>query len=243
MASAEDVLAENLKEALKQAHRHIVFATSAALFLLLLVAGQWDAAATKQVRVPLIDADVEGGLARIVVSVAYFVSGCLANLAVWRARKIMWRLRNSPSLREAVLTYPSIPTITRTGFRITALLFPIMLFFAATLPFVSVLPRNSAQGLVFTVVLLSVPYLALIALLWYPLGTTKYELTDKSLAKLAELKVPKQTLDKLKPLVNQEFPNLDRFLEALKGTAGQIEPATHVTLIQVWASEEAVFED
>ena len=236
MAQPEDALAENLKEALKQAHRHLVFATSAALFLLLLAANQTASDIT------FFQVKADPGLARILVAVAYFGSGYLAWMAISRARRIMWRLREAAELREAVLTYPSIPTIINALVRLIALLLPVFLFLAGTIPFLD-LSQKADRGLLLIIVLLSAPYFVLAYQLRYPLGKAKYKLTETSLKALEKQGVPSGTLEKLGALLNQEFPNRDRFQEALDKAAGRIEPMKHKVAIMVWASDEEVFED
>jgi hypothetical protein len=239
--SPQDVLAENLKEALKQAHRHLVFATSAALFLLLLAAGE--APPTGLKGIPILEVEVDPGLARIIAAVAYFVSGYLALFAVFRARRIMWRLREWPELREAVLMYPSIPTTILRLFRMAALLLPVLLFLAATVPSTFKMEAQDARGWLLAILLLSAPYVVLMRKLWYPLAKTKYKLTSQALEELGRRGLPPRILEQLRPMLDQEFPNRDSFIEGLRKSAGRMESVTHTALILAWASDEEVFED
>ena len=245
MAAPEEILADNLKEALKEAQKRIVFGTGAALFLLLLVVQDWwREDGVKTIDVPIVGVSADRTLAGILAAVAYFISGYLASLAVGRAQRIIRRLDTLPQLREAVLMYPSIPTIITTVKRIAALFLPILIFIASSV-LVLFMARDKDIGWALLVItfLLSSPYILLIQQLRYPLSEVKYKLTEKSLKDLQDEGVKDEVMKKLKVLKDKEYPNRDRFLDALQGAVGKGQPPPITRLILAKACEEEGLEN
>src|SRR5687767_4400753 len=109
MASREDILVENLKEALSRAHRNIVLGTTAALTFLLLVIPEWKGGPGDPVKI--YDLQAPRVFAEVVAAATYCISGFLAYLAVLRAHRIKERLDSVPHIREAALMYPALPAI------------------------------------------------------------------------------------------------------------------------------------
>jgi hypothetical protein len=243
MATADDILADSLKEATRQAHRHIVFGTSAALFLLLLAVQDWWGGGEKSIKVPFVDVSASRALAEAIAGVAYFISGYLAYLAVSRARRIMRRLDTAPDLREAVLMYPSIPTIVITGARIAALILPVLIFLASTIPFLFMLTGDLWQALLVIIGLANTPWILLIQQLRYPLSRVRYRLTAQGLDRLKAGGVQDDLLTRLKSLQDTEYPNRDEFLRALQKTVGSISSGKVRRFILVCACEEDGIED
>jgi hypothetical protein len=245
VATHEDILADTLKEAVKEAHSRIVFGIGAALFLLLLVIPDWAGKGEKDIKVPLIDVSADRVLVEILAGVAVFISGYMAYIAVSRTRRIMRRLSSVPHLREAVLLYPSIPTIILPLARLSAVALPPLLLLSATVPAMFMAPQGSEKvsGLIFVTLILNVPYILLMRQLWYPLGEVKYTLNALSFDNLAKDGVPAEVLEKLRPLEGKVYPNRDRFLAALRREAGEVKPVKVLRWILLSASEEEEFED
>jgi len=243
MANQDDILADNLKEALRQAHKHIVFGTSASLFLMLLVIQDWWESGEKNIKIPLIDVSAPSWLAEAIACAAYFVSGYLAYLAVTRARRIMGRLRFLPQIREAVLMYPSIPTIIITGTRIAAIALPVLIFLTSTVPFLFTMTGDSWQGLLLFIFILCTPWVLLIQQLRYPLSEIKYKLTERSFQQLLAGGVPDDVLTKLQVIRDKEYPNRDQFLDALQRAAGKAQLTRITGLILTHACEEEGIEN
>lgn len=263
MAAPEDILTDNLREALREAHKRIVFGTGAALFLLLLAVQDWQSGSASQaITVPVVGVDADRTMAKIIAAVAYFIAGYLAYLAISRARRIKRRLDSSPKLREAALMYPSIPTIIHTGPRIWALSLPILIFLAATAPSLFMLEEVEHGFLLFFVILaLSTPYVLLIIELRYPLSEVKYKLTEKSLKQLGQDGVRAAVLNKLGAIQDKEYLNRDLFQKALTAAVkkeqptpeggeptaaavGKVQPTLQEErLILAWACEEPGLED
>jgi hypothetical protein len=231
MPSAEDILVDNLREALKDAHRQIVFGTGAALFFLLLVIQDvWGGGQGGAIVLPLVGVQADRSFAEIIAAVAYFIAGYLAYLAVSRVLRIKARLQSAPQLREAVLMYPSIPTLILTGARIGALLLPVVIFVGG---FVPILVRmgwtDETYGLAWVAVMLSAPYILLVRELRYPLSEVKYKLTTESLERMRSSVTP-ELIAKLAAIEDREYKNRDLFVKALKGAVGR-EPAPDVSRI------------
>ena len=242
MATAEDILADCLKEATKEAHRQIVFGTSTSLFLLLLVIQDWWGSGEKTIKVPFIDVSASRALVEAIAGSAYCISGYLAYLAISRARRIMRRLHAAPEVREAVLMYPSIPTIVLTGTRIAAIALPVLIFLASTVPFLFMIKGDTWQALLFIILVASTPWILLIKQLRYPLSEIKYRLSEQALKALPAKGVPDDIVNKLQALQDKEFPNRDEFLDALHKTVGSIS-AKVTRLILTCACEEEGIED
>ena len=242
MATAQDILADNLKEATKEAHRHIVFGTSTSLFLLLLVIQDWWGSGENTIKVPFIDVSASRALVEALAGSAYFISGYLAYLSVSRARRIMHRLHAAP-IREAVLTYPSIPTIVIMGIRIAAIALPALIFLASTVPFLFMIKGDKWQALLLIIFIASTPWILLIQQLRYPLSQIRYRLTEQSLKTLRASGVRDDLVNKLQALQDKEYPNRDEFLHSLHKTVGSISSVKVTRLILTCACEEEGIED
>jgi hypothetical protein len=243
MADPEDILADNLKEAIKDAHRHIVFGIGTSLFLLLLVIQDRWGSADKTIKVPFVDVNAERAIVQAIAGAAYFISGYLAYLGVLRARRIMGRLQTSPQLREAALMYPAIPTIIISGTRIAAIVLPAVLFLASTAPFLFTLKDDRWQALLFVMILASAPWILLVQQLRYPLSEITYKLTTQSLARLEKAGVEESVVKRLKPLVDQEYPNREQFLDALQKIVAQKLSPRVTRLIRIVACDEEGLEN
>ena len=243
MATPQDILADNLREAIKRTQTHITFATAAALFLLLLVVHDWTKVAKSTITVPIIRVETDRFFAEVLAAVTYFISGYLAYFSISRAKLIMGRLQSAPEVREAALMYPSIPTIIRTDMRITALLVPVLLFLASTVPFFFLTGGDKWQGLLLVIVLFSSPYVFLIQKLRYPLGVIKYKLTEHAMGDLRASALSKALVSKLETLQDKEYSNRDLFLQALEELVGKIEPPSHRRFILICACDEEAIEN
>lgn len=243
MAAPEDILADNLREAIKEAHRHIVFGTSTSLFLLLLVLQDRWGSADKTVNVPFIAVSADRAIVQAIAGAAYFVSGYLAYLAIARARRIMGRLQASPQLREAVLMYPAIPTIILTGARIAAVVLPALLFLASTIPFLFTGTAGTRQALLFMMVIVSTPWVLLVQQLRYPLSEITYKLTEDSLKQLGARGVPVDVVSGLEAIRGKEYPNREQFLAALQKAVGTAPPPRMTRLILAVACDEEGLEN
>ena len=247
MAAPEDILVDNLKEALREAHKYIVLGTGVALFLLILSIQDLRGTGTvSPVEIPIVKISAERSLTELISVAIYFISGYMAYLAVSRIERIKVRLHSWPEIRKAALTYPSIPTINITWARMGAAILPALLFSAALL--VIFIPRlkdvkDSLLPIIFFVLALSSPYILLIQLLRYPLGETSYKITKTSLDNLKEEGVPPDVLDQLSMIVDAEYTNKPLFLKALKNKIGRKQTDKFRRNILRHASSEEHIED
>jgi hypothetical protein len=125
MADPQDILVSNLKDALNQLQRHMVFGLGSSLFLVTLAA-TGSGGAARDVRVPgeFIPVPIPLSAAVSVVVAAFWIAGLLATITVSRANAIVDLLRASPAVLGAALTYPSIPTTKVHGPRIGLAILP-----------------------------------------------------------------------------------------------------------------------
>lgn len=124
---ARQELVENLKEAIRLLQRYLVSSLMAAGAFAALAWAPVDVVQVEQLPVP-----VSRGAALLLLGAVYFVTGLLASLTLARAKRICLLLRQSadPFLVEAVLMYPSIPTMKVHGPRVGLSLLPAVLVVA-----------------------------------------------------------------------------------------------------------------
>ena len=127
-AEAKKELVENLKEAIRLVQRYLVSSLMAAGAFAALA---WAPVDVVQVEVQL-PVPIPRGAALLLLGAVYFVTGLLASLTLARAKRICLLLRQStdPLLTEAVLMYPSIPTMKVHGPRVGLSLLPPVLVVA-----------------------------------------------------------------------------------------------------------------
>ncbi len=127
-ADASKELVDNLKEAIRLLQRYLVSS--------LMAAGAFAALAWAPVEVVQVEMQlpvpISRGAALLLLGAVFFVTGLLASLTLARAKRICLWLRQStdPLLIEAVLTYPSIPTMKVHGPRVGLSLLPAVLIVA-----------------------------------------------------------------------------------------------------------------
>lgn len=119
---ARKELVENLKEAIRLLQRYLVSSLMAAGAFAALA---WAPVDVVQVEMQL-PVPISRGAALLLLGAVYFVTGLLASLTLSRAKRICLSLRQStdPLLIEAVLMYPSIPTMKVHGPRVGLSLLP-----------------------------------------------------------------------------------------------------------------------
>ncbi|NKQ35074.1 MAG: acetylxylan esterase [Chloroflexi bacterium] len=128
----EDILVENLRTALDRIQGYMVWGIGSALFLVLLVEATPRLVETgERVELPGGFLGTNPQLAGAVVLTVYWVSGFMASYTLSRAERIVEKLRSSPKILDAALTYPSIATTRIHAPRIGAALLPAVLFFIA----------------------------------------------------------------------------------------------------------------
>ena len=161
MADPKDILISNLKEALNQLQRYMVFGLGTSLFLLTLAGTEPGRLSgdSPGIKLPgeLLPVPVSLSVAVSVVVSAYWVAGWLATIMVSRANHIVERLRDSPELLEAALTYPSIPTTRVHGPRIGLAILPALFVGIA----VFITSRQDSSKKVFALIMLALPYIVL----------------------------------------------------------------------------------
>ena len=125
---ARKELVENLKEAIRLLQRYLVSSLMAAGAFAALA---WAPVDVVQIQMPL-PVPISRAVALLLLGAVYFVTGLLASLTLARANRICLLLRQStdPLLIEAVLMYPSIPTIKVHGPRVGLSLLPPVLVVA-----------------------------------------------------------------------------------------------------------------
>ena len=114
-------LVENLKEAIRLLQRYLVSSLMAAGAFAALAWAPVDVVQVEQLPVP-----ISRGAALMLLGAVYFVTGLLASLTLDRANRICLLLKQSTDalLIEAVLIYPSIPTMKASGPRVGLSLLP-----------------------------------------------------------------------------------------------------------------------
>jgi hypothetical protein len=119
---ARKELVENLKEAIRLLQRYLVSSLMAAGAFAALA---WAPIDVVQVEMQL-PVPISRGAALLLLGAVYFVTGLLASLTLARAKRLCLLLGQStdPLLTEAVLMYPSIPTINVPGPRVGLSLLP-----------------------------------------------------------------------------------------------------------------------
>ena len=118
---AREELVENLKEAIRLLQRYLVSSLMAAGAFAALAWAPVDVVRVEQLPVP-----ISRGAALLLLGAVYVVTGLLASLTLARAKRIRLLLSQSTDalLIEAVLMYPSIPTIKVPGPRVGLSLLP-----------------------------------------------------------------------------------------------------------------------
>ena len=122
-ADATKELVENLKEAIRLLQRYLVSSLMAAGAFAALAWAPVDVVHVEQLPVP-----ISRVAALMLLGAVYFVTGLLASLTLDRANRICLLLKQSTDalLIEAVLIYPSIPTMKASGPRVgLSLLAPV----------------------------------------------------------------------------------------------------------------------
>ena len=120
-------LVENLKEAIRLLQRYLVSSLMAAGAFAALAWAPVDVVRVEQLPVP-----ISRVAALLVLGAVYFVTGLLASLTLARANRICLLLSQSmdPLLIQAVLMYPSIPTMRVYGPRVGLSLLPALFVIA-----------------------------------------------------------------------------------------------------------------
>lgn len=244
----EDILVENLKAALRAAHQYIIWGTGTALFLLILVFQDWrGTGVAAAIKLPAIGVDAGRSTVELIAAVGCFLLGYMAYLAVYRIKRIKWRLRYWPEIRKAALTFPSIPTINSGAMRIGAVILPAMLFFTALIfIFLPQIKEDTTNAIIVISFALgmSSPYILLaVLLLRYPIGEVTYQVTKLSLDRLKQEDVPAEVLEKLKEMTDIEYPNRPMFLKALVKTMGGLKADKYKREILHHSCDEEAIED
>ena len=129
MANKDDILIHNLRDALQQAQRYILWGILCSLLALLLSidAPQLTVSGGK-VDLPHVGT-INPGSAAMILMVAYFVLGLLANSAISQIRKIITMI-DKEFIAHYTLTYLSVVTISNGFIRLGAILLPPVLLVA-----------------------------------------------------------------------------------------------------------------
>ena len=108
MGDTDQLLKENLIEALKQVHQYIVLGLGTSVSALALALKTTAVGAESSVTVPGTFVAVDPQAARAVLLAVCFVAGAMAYYSADAANRIARRMKTSPELLEAAATYPSI---------------------------------------------------------------------------------------------------------------------------------------
>src|SRR6266850_3189834 len=132
MPSADDILANNLGDALGQAQKFVFSGIVSAALLVLLSFDSPELISLKQkIKVERFG-EVAPGMAAIILWLTYLISGFLANAAITRITDITSRI-NSDEMTKAMLTRFSIVTLESATLRVSAaLLAPVLLLISYT---------------------------------------------------------------------------------------------------------------
>ncbi len=156
MATPEEVLADNLREALAGLQKMLLLGTAAAIAYMLLAMAPPAAPTSPGVSFAV--------MASLMVAL---VAGAMAYVGALQAQRVAVRLRRSTALHNAVVTFPSVATLPETVPRLFFAGAPGVMLSAGTyLAFVTAQPGPTTWALA---VLVSLPYLALVVELKRPL--------------------------------------------------------------------------
>ena len=122
----DELLKENLIEALKQVHQYVVLGLGTSVSALAL-AVRTSATGEPGITVPGTFVAVDPRAARAVLLAVCCLAGMMAYYSADAANVIAQRLKTSPDLLEAVCTYPSFATSRYPGVRYIAALLPLVL--------------------------------------------------------------------------------------------------------------------
>ena len=161
-------------------------------------------------------------IAVVFVLSAYWISGVLSVMTLNRAIKIIRLLRNSPSLLQAILTYPSIPTMDQYLLRMGMAFTPFIL--VAVVVLMSDLRPESFDQLGFVIVLLS-PYFVLAG--EFPSGVAERDYYDRM---VSAYPIHPELFDRL----YQDWSTLERF-QRTRGVLRLMAGVIH----QLWMRNDA----
>jgi hypothetical protein len=126
--SREDILLDNIKEALSLYQKSLVWATTAALSGGLI---------TLRLRepnpepIPILFGALSAPVAWFLAQVVYVVFGALAFGALERYRRALQNLNPSPEIFDAIQLFPSLATLHGRFFRLGSVLLPLLVTFAS----------------------------------------------------------------------------------------------------------------
>jgi uncharacterized damage-inducible protein DinB len=182
MGNTDQLLKENIIEALKQVHQYIVLGLGTSASALALALKTTAVGAQSSVTVPGTFVAVDPQAARAVLLAVCFVAGAMAYYSADAANRIAQRMKTSPELLEVAGTYPSIATFRFPGVRYVAALLPFL--FAVITLLISAhhhtLPTWSALWI--GLVLIGSAYISLAMELQKPIGTLAEESPISELA-------------------------------------------------------------
>ncbi len=161
MANDDEILVANLKDALQQTQRYVLYGIlSAALLVLLSLDAPRLISVGQQAEVP-IAGKVDPTAAAIIFTVGYLAFGILASLALARIRKIAAVITDA-RIVNAVLTHFCLPTIDNRAIRVAAaLLAPVVLLTGYLLEKHRASAAIDALGLTLGLAALATPYVVL----------------------------------------------------------------------------------
>ena len=133
MLNTDQLLKENLIEALKQVHQYVVLGLGTSASALALAVKTGPVGPQANVTVPGTFVAVDPQAARAVLLAICFIAGAMAYYSADAANLIAQRLKTSPELLRAACTYPSFATSRFPGVRYVAALLPLLLSVVALL--------------------------------------------------------------------------------------------------------------
>jgi len=160
--NTNDILYDNLKTALSSFGKYLLYGNGAAAFSLLVTVSS-----SESIALPFGLPEAQRNMAGLFALAVYFIAGCGAAITLPRAQRIIDKMRESPELLEAAVTYPSIPTTRIPAPRfIAALTPPVLIIITVLLEGASF---DSVYFIVGLMVLIS-PYVTLAIELRHALG-------------------------------------------------------------------------
>ena len=126
--SVEDILLDNIKEALTLYQSSLVWATTAALSGGLIVLGFRD---PNPVTIEILSGKLSGPLAWFIAQVLYLVFGGLALASLRRYGASLKALNPSLEIFNAIQMFPSLATLPGSFFRIGSVLLPLVVTYVS----------------------------------------------------------------------------------------------------------------
>ena len=154
-----DILVDNLREALRQIQRSVVFGLVASLSLMLLQLSTVTPGTAQPIQLPGLVVAVDSSIAKILLIVAHIVAGFMALASLEDARRVARSIKDRP-VRDAALLYPNAVTNSDPMLRFPACLAPPLFFMVAVVAWELAQPEREWFHVIGAFSFGAIPYVA-----------------------------------------------------------------------------------